>query len=148
MLLAQEFQFKMERLKYQLKISNLEGEHIYDALNMPIDACAIIISYTGSNTKMKEIMDVLKERAISVIAITSFSENILSANADAILHMATRERLYSKVGHYSTNTSVTHLLDILYSSMFARNFEDNMNHIIRTSKIADVRQATTSTMKE
>lgn len=148
LLLAQEFQFKMGRLMYQLKISNIEGEHIYDALNMPVGSCAILISYTGSNTKMKEIIDVLKERDIPIIAITSLSDNILSANADAVLHMATRERLYSKVGHYSTNTSVTHLLDILYSSMFARNFEDNMNHIIRTSKIADVRRATTSTMVE
>ena len=125
-LLAEEFQFKMKRLMYIVNISNLEGEHIYDALNMEQDSCALMISYTGSSNKMREITDVLKERNIPIVAITSFSDNILSQKANAVLHMATRERLYSKVGHYSTNTSVTHLLDILYSTLFAKNFERNM----------------------
>lgn len=147
-LLAEEFQFKMKRLMYTVNISNLEGEHIYDALNMEQDSCALMISYTGSSNKMREITDVLKKRNIPIVAITSFSDNILSQNANAVLHMATRERLYSKVGHYSTNTSVTHLLDILYSTLFAKNFERNMEHIIATSKIADIRNATTTTMEE
>lgn len=147
-LLAEEFQFKMKRLMYAVNISKLEGEHIYDALNMEQDSCALMISYTGSSNKMREITDVLKERNIPIVAITSFSDNILSQNADAVLHMATRERLYSKVGHYSTNTSVTHLLDILYSTLFAKNFEQNMEHIITTSRIADIRNATSTTMEE
>lgn len=119
-LLAEEFQFKMKRLMYAVNISKLEGEHIYDALNMEQDSCALMISYTGSSNKMREITDVLKEQNIPIVAITSFSDNILSQNADAVLHMATRERLYSKVGHYSTNTSVTHLLDILYSTLLPK----------------------------
>lgn len=147
-LLAEEFQFKMKRLMYTVNISNLEGEHIYDALNMERDSCALMISYTGSSNKMREITDVLKERNIPIVEITSFSDNILSQNANAVLHMATRERLYSKVGHYSTNTSVTHLLDILYSTLFAKNFERNMEHIISTSRIADIRNATSTTMEE
>ena len=148
LLLAEEFQFKMRRLMYSVTISNIEGEHIYDVLNMPQDSCALLISYTGSSSKMQEVTEVLKIRNIPIIAITSFSENILSQNTDAILYMATRERLYSKVGHYSTNTSVVHLLDILYSALFAKNFEQNMEHIIKTSKIADIRSATSLTMEE
>ncbi|EOH91201.1 MurR/RpiR family transcriptional regulator [Enterococcus pallens] len=148
LLLAEEFQFKMKRLKYPVTISSLESEHIYDALNMEEESCAILISYTGSSVKMLEIADILKDRRIPIIAITSFSDNILSKNANAILFMATRERLYSKVGHYSTNTSVTHLLDILYSALFAKNFESNMDHIVSTSKIADIRLATSRAMEE
>lgn len=148
LLLAQEFQFKMKRIMYSVSISNVEGEHIYDALNMEENSCALIISYTGSSSKIQEVTDVLKKRNIPIVAITSFSENILSQNADSLLYMATRERLYSKVGHYSTNTSVTHLLDILYSTIFARNFEKNLDHIIETSKIADIRSTTSTNIEE
>ena len=82
------------------------------------------------------------------VAITSLTDNLLSKKADVVLHMATRERLYTKIGQFSTNTSIGHLLDILYSTIFAKNFEKNMQHTIETSKIANYRRATATPMEE
>lgn len=147
-LLAEEFQFKMNRIQKRVSLSSLEGEHIYDALNMGKNDVALVISYSGSSKKMDEIMQTLYSRKIPIIAITSLSENLLSKKADIILNMATREKLYSKIGQYSSNTSILHLLDILYSAIFAKNFKKNMEHIIETSKVANYRRATTKQMEE
>ncbi|WP_243430393.1 hypothetical protein DOK78_002582 [Enterococcus sp. DIV2402] len=147
-LLAKEFQFKMNRIQKSVSLSSLEGEHIYDALNTREGAIALVISYSGSSKKMDEIMQTLQSRKIPIIAITSLTENLLTKNADVILHMATREKLYSKIGQYSTNTSILHLLDILYSAIFAKNFEKNMKHTIETSRMANYRRATAKPMEE
>ncbi|ALS35691.1 DNA-binding MurR/RpiR family transcriptional regulator [Enterococcus rotai] len=148
LLLASEFQFKMKRILKNVTLSSLEGEHIYDVLNMKEDSVALVISYSGSSKKMDEIMQTLKSKHLSIIAITSLTENLLTLNSDIVLHMTTREKLYSKIGQYSTNTSILHILDILYSAIFAKNFESNMAHIIETSKLANYRRATAKPMEE
>lgn len=147
-LLTEEFQFKMKRIQKNVTLSSLEGEHIYDILNMDNNSVALVISYSGSSKKMDEIMKTLKSKKISSIAITSLTENLLTQNANVVLHMSTREKLYSKIGQYSTNTSILHILDILYSGTFAKDFENNMSHVLETSKIANYRRATAKTMEE
>lgn len=147
-LLAKEFQFKMNRIKKAVSISELEGEHIYDVLNMQDHSVALVISYSGSSKKMNEIMKTLTSRNIPIIAITSLTENLLTKDSDIVLHMSTREKLYSKVGQYSSNTSIMHILDILYSALFAKHFQPNMSHTIQTSKIANYRRATAKPMEE
>ncbi|WP_281169482.1 MurR/RpiR family transcriptional regulator [Enterococcus phoeniculicola] len=147
-LLAEEFQFKMNRIQKPVLLSSLEGEHIYDVLNMKEGAVAIVISYSGSSKKMDEIMQTLQSKKIPIVAITSLTENLLTRQADVVLHMATRESVYSKIGQYSTNTSIVHILDILYSAVFVKNFKKNMEHTIETSRIANYRRATAKPMEE
>lgn len=147
-LLAKEFQFKMNRLQKKVNLSELEGEHIYDVLNMGRDSVALVISYSGSSKKMAEIMDTIKIKERPVIVITGLTENILTQGADIVLNMSTREKLYSKVGQYSTDTSILHILDILYSAIFAKSFHSNMTHTIQTAQIANYRKATTRQMRE
>lgn len=148
LLLAQEFQFKMNRMKKSVNISQLEGEHLYDILAMNQQDIALVISYSGSSEKMAEITELLKQRQIKMIAITSLTENILTRDADAVLYMATREKLYSKIGQYSTNTSILHLLDLIYSALFAKNFQENLLYTIESAQIANFRKATARVMQE
>ena len=148
LLLAQEFQFKMNRMKRSVNISRLEGEHLYDILAMNQQDVALVISYSGSSEKMAEITELLKQRQIKMIAITSLTENILTRDADAVLYMATREKLYSKIGQYSTNTSILHLLDLIYSALFAKNFQENLLYTIESAQIANFRKATARVMQE
>lgn len=148
MLLAEEFAFKMNRIKKRVSISSVEGEHIYDVLNLDKTAAAIIISYSGSSEKMSEIMALLSSRQVPSIAITSLTDNVLTEKADVILYMSTREKLFSKIGQYSSNTSILHILDILYSTYFARDFNQNLETTLISSRIANHRMATADPMIE
>ena len=43
----------------------------------------------------------LKGRSVPIIAITSLGDNELKKYADVVLHISTREKLYSKIAGYS-----------------------------------------------
>lgn len=137
LLLAQEFKFKMKRIKKEAQISDLSGEQIYDVLNMDPDDCALIISYSGDG--FQRITDQLKKRDITINAITGLNTNPLALVADNILNITTRENLYTQVGNYSTDTAISQVLDIIYSLTLAQNFSKNYHHIIHNGEIANVR---------
>ena len=52
--------------------------------------------------------------------------------------MTTRERLYSKIGNFTTEVSTHLLLDILYSCYFAADYEKNWDRRIRTAHQAEL----------
>ncbi|MBP2058818.1 DNA-binding MurR/RpiR family transcriptional regulator [Lactobacillus colini] len=137
LLLAQEFQFKMRRINRRVKISNLSGEQEYDILNMNEQDCSLFISYSGSGFEKE--LELLKKRHINIAAITGLTNNSMNKMANYIFNIPSRERLYSQIGNYSTNTSISLLLDIIYSEIFARDFRKNYSHIVQTGKVANVR---------
>lgn len=144
--LAQEFKYKLRRLGKEIIISDLQNEQIYDALNLSSEDCAIIISYSGSG--FNQIIDCLQKNKVKIIGITSNTNNLVNMTANFSLYMSTREKLYSKVDNYTTNTSVSNLLDILYSGYFARHFQRNLNKLVRYGKIANNRTTSSDTIKE
>ena len=93
---------------------------------MDPEACAIIVSYSGETPILVRVMKVLKAKSIPVIVITNIGENSLTKEADCILRITTREKLYSKIATFSTDMSITYLLDVLYSCVFALNYEQNV----------------------
>lgn len=146
LVLAQEFKYKLRRLGKRILISDLQNEQIYDALNLNTKDCAIIISYSGSG--FNQIIDCLKKNNVKIIGITSNTTNLVNLKADFRLYMSTRERLYSKVDNYTTNISVSTLLDILYSTYFSLHFHQNINKLINYGKQANNRATGSDTLKE
>ncbi len=98
------------------------------------DDCAIIISYSGENCSLINLASLLKENNIPVIVITSIGENSLSFYATSLLHMSTREKLFSKIANYTSEYSVALILDILYSCYFKLNYQNNLDYKIEHSK--------------
>ena len=70
--------------------------------------------------------------------ITSIGDNTLSKNADCILRICTREKLYSKIATFSTDSAITYLLDVLYSCIFALDYDRNLNLKIETGRFSTV----------
>lgn len=146
LVLSKEFEFKMRRLGKEVSISELDNEQIYDALNLTNQDCAILISYSGSG--FNEIVDCLTQNHVPFIGITSDTTNLINLSSNFVLYMSTREKLYSKVDNYTTNTSVIQLLDIMYSCYFARHFNTNLAKLISKGKIANNRQNDSSIISE
>ena len=46
--------------------------------------------------------------------------------ADCALRICTREKLYSKIATFSTDASFEYLLDVLYSCVFRRDYDKNL----------------------
>lgn len=131
---AREFTHNMKRLQKDVQIHDLHGEVHFDALLAKEDSCAIIISYSGGTASLMQISETLKKKKIPIIALTSLGENPLQLLADLTLRLSTKEKLYSKIGTYATDASITYLLDILYSIYFRQDYDANLTFRQKTSQ--------------
>lgn len=148
-LIAEEFALKMSRIGYPVHLHQLQSELVFNAALCPASACAMIISYSGETTVLIECMKLLQERHVPFIALTGLGNNTIADGADVVLHVSTREKLYSKIGSYVTEESVTALLDILYSAFFAKDYDRNLKKKVDTSRrVEKDHHASSSVLKE
>lgn len=147
-LLAQDFALKMRRLGKLIHIVTTAGEEKYEAYNIPQDSVAILISTSGETPMILEINEILAKRKIKRIGITSIGNNTLSQSVDLFLPITTREKLFSKIGNFTTNISIHVLLDILYGLAFSSAYDENLNHLKTSGQLIDQRFSATELMEE
>ena len=87
---------------------------------------------------MNQTIKILKGNNIPVIAITNIGDNTTARLADCVLKICTREKLYSKIATFSTDSAIVYLLDVLYSCIFALDYDANLQLRISTSKMIEV----------
>lgn len=148
LLMAYDFKYKMLRIKRRVEIENLSGEQAVVASNSSPNDCAILISYSGESKEVLGIAKILKQRKTPMIVLTSVGENDLRNFADCAFSITSREKLYSKIGTYSSNTSIHLILDILYSCIFKLDYDYNLEYKTTVSKNIDDRFSTSYLLKE
>lgn len=144
LLISQEFVHNMSRIGKDVRIHTLQSELVFKASLAEVDSCAIIISYTGETKVLTDILSILKTKQIKTIAITSVGQNSISRNSDCVLNISTREKLYSKIGTFSTDYSITYLLDVLYSCIFAQDYNKNLELKIKSGALLEKHRSTDS----
>lgn len=115
------------------------------------DDCAIVISYSGNNEErepMRFIKD-LEEHQVKLIGITSGGNNYIREHIPCTLCISSRERLYSKISSFTTEESIMHILNILFSCCFAKNYQKNIEYKTKNSiELETRRNASLLKMKE
>ncbi|SDQ28542.1 MurR/RpiR family transcriptional regulator [Carnobacterium viridans] len=147
-LIAQDFVTKMRRINKKITISSTYDYSTYEAFNSGNRTCALIISYTGEDDSFIKCMDILKKQGASTISLTSIGDNPIATNSDCSLKITTREKLYSKIGNFTSTTSVIYLLNLLYSIVFTADYEMNLNHLIQIGRSTDTRKTNIDIIKE
>ena len=130
---GEEFAFKLNRIHKDAKISIVQDNMFQDALMTTSDECAVCLSYSGETPTLLKTVRFLKENQVPIIAITSIGSNTLTQMADTTLNITTREKSYSKIGGFSSLTSIHLVLDILYSCLFSLNYQENLDYKIRVA---------------
>lgn len=144
LLIAKEFEYNMLRIKKEVKVYQLLGESALACSLATSEECALIISYSGETEPLVRCMEILKANRVPIILITNIGDSTLARAADYILRMSTRERLYSKIATFANDSSITYLLDLLYSCVFRENYEQNLKFRITTSKIVETKRQSNS----
>lgn len=122
---AESFREKMLKIGKQVSISSNLNYQLYEARCLTPHDLAIAISYSGETEKILLVAQACKDHRCPLIAITSYGDNSLSAYADCKLKLPSKERLFENAADYCTHVSVNLLLDILYSTVFLRDFDSN-----------------------
>ena len=123
-----EFQFKLSRINRDVLFTGLQGEQQYFATRCKATNVAIIVSYTDETLYLLKIVQQLRAQNIPIIAITSVGNNRLSHFATVTLHVTIREKAYGKIGAFSSLESIRCILHILYSCVFAQDYQKNFTY--------------------
>lgn len=146
LLICYDFKTKMNRIGKHVSLCTVDPQ--FEAVNSNSETCAIVISYSGESDDIVGLLPFLKRKKIPIIALTSIGENTLTKYADCSLRITTRERLYSKIGSFTTNDSICFLLDVLYAGVFSKDYKKNLEYKTNISKFFDHRKSSNEVMQE
>ena len=76
-------------------------------------------------------MSILKEKGVPIIAITRFEKNAISEMADYNLNVAATEFIF-RSGAMSSRIGQLNIIDILYTAMVNRDYENSMEKFKNT----------------
>lgn len=82
----------------------------------------------------------LKDQEVDLIGITSGGNNYIRKNIDCVLTISSREKLYSKISNFTTETSILHIFNLLYACCFAKNYDQNYVHKVQNSQELEYRR--------
>ena len=127
-LIAKQFCVALSYLGIRVNISLTPGDDQLQAAMSDSTHCAIVISYSGETKSILNVLDILKKRQAKTIGITCMADNTLSNNVSVCLRMTSKEMISTKIGQYSTSSSLNYLLNVLYSGIFSFNYAKNLNY--------------------
>lgn len=142
--LAESFKERMLKIGKNVIISNNMNYQLYEANCIPKGDVAILISYSGETEKIICVAETCKKKGIPIIAISSFGENTLSKMATCKLTMSTKESMFYNIGDFSTHLSIHFILDILYSTYFLINYENNYQAKLKDTTELESRRSSTN----
>ena len=143
------FRSEMIRIGKSVILESNHGEQLNSLLLATPQDCAIVVSYSGSSSRIVQECNALYQRKVPLILVTGRGENPINQLSPHIINITTRERLYSKIAGFSSQQSIHLILDILYSCYYARNYDENWKKRIEIAKYGDFsRTATSQIMKE
>lgn len=146
LLICHDFKSHMSRIGKKVNLCSVDQG--YEAASSNEKTCAIVLSYTGETSHIINLLPMLRKRKTPIIAFTSIGNNTLTQYADCIFRITTREKLYSKIGSFSSNGSISFLLDVLYGCVFSKEYQENLDYKISISKYYDHRKSSNKVMEE
>ncbi|WP_242984830.1 MULTISPECIES: MurR/RpiR family transcriptional regulator [Clostridium] len=139
---ALNFQDKMQSIGRYVNVSLIPMNQVYRAAasNNKNKQVAIILSYSGKTPEIKEIALVLKRKEIETLVICSAQENYLTKLFKYHIFVSSKENLKKKISHYSSHIATQYVLDVIFSCIFNKDYEKNMEYRLNEFNKLDHRQ--------
>ena len=148
LLAAMSFQHKMMRIARNVNLKALHGEQVFLSYNSDEKRIAVIISYSGETHDLIQITQILKEKKTPIIVLTSIGDNHLSHYADYILNIGSREKIFTKIAPFASQVSMEYLLNVIFSCIFQKDYDQNIQNKISYDKKNDSRHPLSSPVSD
>ena len=148
LLAAMSFQHKMMRIDRNVNLKILQGEQAFMSYNSNANHIAMIISYSGETNELIQIAQTLKEKKTPIIVLTSIGDNRLSHYGDYILNIGSREKIFTKIAPFSSQISMEYLLNLIFSCIFQKDYDENIYNKINYDKKNDSRHPLSSPIND
>ncbi len=131
---AYDFMQKLTRLGISVYYTSDSDLQLTRASTMSPDQVAFVISYSGENRNMVEVVEIAKSRSITVISLTMDTDNSVRNNASIALLVPTTEKIYRQ-GASTSRINQLAVIDILYSMMVSKNLDSSITAIETTMEV-------------
>ncbi len=122
---ARDFQLNLMRIHKNVIVhDNLVAMEL-NAFSSDRTHVALVISYSGESKTLIDYCQILRKRGTFIICITSMGSNSISDLSHLSLDIVSREKVFSKIGLFSSKYSILMVLDLLYSGIYRENYEEN-----------------------
>lgn len=148
LLAAMSFQHKMMRIARNVNLKALHGEQVFLSYNSDEKRIAVIISYSGETHDLIQNAQILKEKKTPIIVLTSIGDNHLSHYADYILNIGSREKIFTKIAPFASQVSMEYLLNVIFSCIFQKDYDQNIQNKISYDKKNDSRHPLSSPVSD
>ncbi len=135
--IAHDFKMKMLSIGKHVNIVSNPEEYAFYFESSNQNECFIFISYSGETQELIQLAHNLRVKGYPTIAITSIGNNTLSKACYCWLPLSSREKITSKIANYTSNISTHYILDVLFSTVFAMNYDKNLSYKKNLSKKID-----------
>ncbi len=131
-LVGADFQYKLMNIGIDAVCPDVPGLYFRQSHLQTEGSVALVISYYGRHVELYQTIQNLSMNGAYVILLTGPGNNPMIPYADEIVRVNVNEP-HPKIGSISSRTAMTLILDILYSFIFADDYESNLDHIIHAS---------------
>ena len=128
---ARDAYLKFLRLNRLCVINEDWHSQLLQAKNAAPEDLGIVISYSGATVEVIECMKALKENHTPIIAITRCVDSPVAELADQKLYTTANESIF-RSGAMSSRMSQLNIIDILYTALANREYEDSLEQLSRT----------------
>jgi Transcriptional regulators len=127
-LIAADFYSKILRLGMNVHLDSIPGFPHIRSISQNSNTLTMFVSYYGRQKEHIKIAEILHNRNIPIIVITGPNAGPLCKYATQTIHVSVYES-YSKVGAFSSRTSMQFILDSIFSLIFLSNYDKNVKII-------------------
>jgi len=123
-----DFQLKLLRINKFVRLIDFQAEQFFLANYSTPQDIAILVSYSGKTAEIVNDARHLHKNGTPIIAITSAGDSPLAAYATEVLLLPNKEQSNIKVSNFSSQIAIEYILNVLYSCVFNRNFDNNYHN--------------------
>lgn len=130
-LVALDAQMKFQRLGKETQGSLDPHVQVVTAATLKPGDVAVLFSYSGETGDTLDTLEAIKRSGATAVSLTRMGHNRLSRQADIALFVASSETLVRSAA-MSSRISMMHLVDLLFSAVAARGYEQYKPFLDRT----------------
>lgn len=123
---AESFQNKLWKINKYAILAKDREEWALNAANLLIDDCAFFISYDAKSANDLFAAQMLKERGVPILLLTSFPDSELGKLSDVIITVSRLETTKTeKIATYSSQAAFEYILNVLFSTLYQMEYQEN-----------------------
>lgn len=123
---AKNFQFQMQEIGVHVHVFEDEYSQRLQAASSDETHIAMIITFGGRGILSEILLKILQERKTPILLISSIEYQPQIEQPSYHLYICPYENHYKKISSFSTRLSILYILDVLYTSYFELDYDNNV----------------------